>query len=128
MKIYEKSINVFVDEKSSQYLKLALNRYFDNVKPQSRNYLLPECYDKLLIICLFAYLFIYLFVYLFIYLSIYLCIYLFTYLYFFYLLNYLFIFMAIPYNTKFLKNQNVNMYVKQYIYLVFIKTKIKIFH
>ena len=52
----------------------------------------------------------------------------FTYLYFFYLLNYLFIFIAIPYNTKFLKNQNVNMYVKQYIYLVFIKTKIKIFH
>ena len=85
MKIYEKSINVFVDEKSSQYLKLALNRYFDNVKPQSRNYLLPECYDKLLIICLFAYLFIYLFICLLIYLFIYLFMYLFIYLFIFFL-------------------------------------------
>ena len=91
MKIYEKSINVFVDEKSSQYLKLALNRNFDNVKPQSRNYLLPGCYDKLLIIYLFAYLFIYLFTYLFIYLSIYVFIYLLIYIFFIYLITYLYL-------------------------------------
>ena len=65
-------MKVFADEKSSQYLKVTLNHNFEDVKPQSRFYLLLRCYIKLFLICLFAYSSIYLFTYLFMYLFIFL--------------------------------------------------------